>query len=57
MHNKIEFVFVNIHLKSGTSDPDQTKTETKALAILAQAIKTTFSKIDRMNLIDRIFDF
>lgn len=44
LHKKLELVFVNIHLKSGISNDDQTKTEAKALSVLAQAIKDTFGK-------------
>lgn len=54
IYNKFELVFVNIHLKVRklNEDEDQrTKDDAKSLSVLAQAMKDTISKIEKLNWI------
>lgn len=50
IYDKIELVFVNIHLEPKKSD-EQTKDEAKALSVLAQAMKDTISMIQQFTMI------
>jgi hypothetical protein len=52
--DKIELVFVNIHLKPNRLDEDETeetKDEGESLEMLTQMMKESIGKIERMNLI------
>ncbi len=54
IYNKFELVFVNIHLKVRRLDEDEdqrTKDDAKSLSVLAQAMKDTISKIEKLNWI------